>query len=68
MSAEWQAKQLLLTASALALPGNRLPPAGRSTVVDEGRQILNLGAQRGRPRLLYPGSDTTSLLSRKKQS
>jgi hypothetical protein len=34
----------------------------------EGRQILNLGAQRGRPRLLYPGSDTTSLPSRKKQS
>jgi hypothetical protein len=34
MSTESEAKQLLLTASALALPGNRLSPAGRSTVVD----------------------------------
>src|SRR6266403_5286960 len=39
MSAEWQARQLLLMASAAAPPGNTRSPAGRSTVTD-----LNTGA------------------------
>src|SRR5260370_30450843 len=39
MPAEWQARQLLLMASAAAPPGNTRSPTGRSTVTD-----LNTGA------------------------
>src|ERR1700693_2051892 len=44
MPAEWQARQLLLTASAPGPGGNVLSPSGKSTVVD-----LSSNAETARP-------------------